>query len=80
MQIGVRPEHINFSDPALTSAVAVVEACENLGIDQIVSLRAANGEFFKVKSRVRQKFDVGSKLAVSVAQKDVLVFQDGVLT
>ncbi|MBO6777190.1 MAG: TOBE domain-containing protein [Marinibacterium sp.] len=58
----------------------MVETFENLGIDQIVSLRAANGELFKVKSRQRTKFQVGTKLAVSVKPKDVLVFQDGVLT
>lgn len=80
LQIGIRPEHLSFSDPSESSAVAMVEACENLGIDRIVSLRAVNGELFKVKSRLRQKIDVGSKLGVSVAHKDVLVFQDGVLT
>ena len=80
LQIGIRPEHLSFSDISETSAISMVEACENLGIEQIVSLRAPNGELFKVKSRLRQKIDVGSKLAVSVAHKDVLVFQDGVLT
>ena len=77
LQIGIRPEHLRFSEPTEKSAVATVEAYENLGIEQIVSLRANNGELFKVKSRLRQKIVVGSKLAVSVAQKDVLVFQDG---
>lgn len=80
LQIGIRPEHIRFSDPTETRAVAIVEAFENLGIEQIVSLRAANGEHFKVKSRLRKKIDVGSKLAVSVVPKNILVFQDGKLT
>jgi len=79
LQIGIRPEHLSFSDLSETSVASMVEACENLGIEQIVSLRAPNGEHFKVKSRLRKKIEIGSKLAVSVAQKDVLVFQDGVL-
>lgn len=80
LQIGIRPEHLSFCEATETSAVAMVETFENLGIDQLVSLRAANGELFKVKSRQRTKFQVGTKLAVSVKPKDVLVFQDGVLT
>ncbi len=79
LQIGVRPEHLSFSDPTDDGALATVEACEDLGIDKILSLRAANGESFKVKSRARQKIDIGRKLAISVAAKDVLVFQDGKL-
>ncbi|MBO6507122.1 MAG: ABC transporter ATP-binding protein [Roseibium sp.] len=80
LQIGIRPEHIVLSEPKDANAVAMVEECKNLGIDQIVSLRAANGELFKVKSRLRQKIEVGSRLSVSVAQENVLVFQDGRLT
>ncbi|MDC0738319.1 ABC transporter ATP-binding protein [Cognatishimia sp. SS12] len=79
LKIGVRPEHIRVTEPKGTGATAMVEACENLGIEQILSLRAANGELFKVKSRLRQKIAVGRPLAVSVAEKDVLVFQDGKL-
>lgn len=79
LQIGIRPEHLSFSEPTDGSSLAQVESCENLGIEQVVSLRAATGEPFKVKSRLKQTFAVGSKLAVSVVPKDVLVFRDGQL-
>ena len=79
LQIGIRPEHLRFCEPTENSTLAQVESCENLGIEQVVSLRAATGEPFKVKSRLKQKFHVGSKLAVSVVPKDVLVFRDGQL-
>ena len=79
MQIGIRPEHLSFCAPSDGNPLATVEAFENLGIEQIVSLRAENGETFKVKSRLREKVAVGSKLAVSVGAKDVLVFDDGQL-
>ena len=79
LQIGIRPEHLSFSEPTDGSSLAQVESCENLGIEQVVSLRAATGEPFKVKSRLKQTFAVGSKLAVSVVPKDVLVSRDGQL-
>ena len=79
VQIGIRPEHLSFCAPSDGNPLATVEAFENLGIEQIVSLRAENGETFKVKSRLREKVAVGSKLAVSVGAKDVLVFDDGQL-
>ena len=80
LQVGVRPEHLAIAEQHGAGAVAIVEACENLGIDQIVTLRAENGEAFKVKSRLREKITVGSAMSVTVADKDVLLFQDGQLT
>jgi len=80
LQIGIRPEHLRFCEPSETSAVAIVEAFETLGIEQIISVRATTGERFKVKARLRNKVTVGATLAVSVAPKDVLVFQNGILT
>ena len=80
LQIGIRPEHIMLFEPAASDDFAIVEDCKNLGIDRIISLRAANGELFKVKSRLRQKIEIGDRLSVSVAKENVLVFQDGGLT
>lgn len=79
LQIGIRPEHLRFSEPSETSALAMVEAFETLGVEKIISLRATTGELFKVKARLRNKVTVGTTLAVSVAPKDVLIFQNGML-
>ncbi|MEY8828306.1 ABC transporter ATP-binding protein [Sedimentitalea sp. XS_ASV28] len=75
LSFGVRPEHIHLVEDA--APWARVETVENLGVERVFTLRAANGEAIKVKSRRHKRLAAGADVGLSVNLRDLLVFGNG---
>ena len=79
IKVGVRPEHLKVQKSSEEDYQAQVTGIDDLGIEQVFSMRGRNGELFKVKSRLNRDLMCGDSVEVAVAEKDVMIFKEGLL-
>ena len=79
IKVGVRPEHLKVQKSSEEDPQAQVTGIDDLGIEQVFSMRGRNGELFKVKSRLNRDLLCGDSVEVTAAEKDVMIFKEGLL-
>jgi glycerol transport system ATP-binding protein len=76
--LGFRAERLDIVDAAAGSfASGTVERVDFLGLENIVSIRLAEGSEVKVKTGARDRPAIGSEVGLRIEPRDCLVYRDG---